>query len=200
MIVQQVNLYQERFREKRIWLSAVHMLVLGLALLLALVASGYWYQQQFHAAQLQHRILQDQQQQATEHMQAMRNQLQKLLADDRLDRNIKQVSQAISVRKRLIQFMQQNHFGADGGFSRYLAGLSEISVKDVWLNDISLSRNDIELSGSALKAELIPDYFSRLKQSRMFSGRQFDMFEVNRQAQQQWKVDFQIASKAAQHE
>ncbi len=200
MIVQQVNLYQERFREKKIWLSGGQMLMLGMVLLSALVASSYWYQQQFDAAEFQHQSYQKQQQQATAQLQGVRNQLQKLLADDQLERTITHVSEAISVRKQLIQFMQENRFGGDEGFSRYLSGLSEISADDVWLNEITLSRNNIKLSGSALKAELIPGYFSSLKQSRMFSGRQFDVFEVNRQAKRQWKVDFQIASKAPQHE
>ena len=53
MIVQQINLYQDRFRQKRVILSAVDMLVILLVVVGLLLASSYWYQLQLSDAQQQ---------------------------------------------------------------------------------------------------------------------------------------------------
>ena len=195
MIVQQVNLYQDRFKLTRIWLSARDMLVLVVVLLLLLAGASYWYQQTFDAQQRLHQGLTQQQQQANTELLAVRDQLEKLLADKRLEQQIFKVSDAISARKRLIRFVEENRFGDGEGFSGYLTSLAEIDAKDVWLNDIALSPSDLRLAGSALKAESIPQYFSLIRERRLFSGRRFEVFEVNRSEGRDWKIDFLIASR-----
>ncbi len=200
MIEQQINLYQEQFRITRLWLSARDMLMLLLLVVLALAASGYWYQQQLNAEKKLHDRYVLQQQQASQALQAERDKLEKLLANKQLEKQIFQTSDAISVRKRLISFVEDNGFGSGAGFSGYLSSLSEINAPDLWLNEISLSQQDIRLAGSALKATSIPQYFSQIQQRRLFSGRRFDVFEVNRSKARAWKVDFLIASRVADHE
>ena len=91
--------------------------------------------------------------------------------------------------------MSNNQFGSGDGFSGYLSGLAEINVNNVWLNEISLAENYIKLSGSALKAERIPEYFNLFKQRQLFKGKGFDIFKIDRAQKQDWKVDFLIASE-----
>ena len=195
MTVQQVNLYQDRFKLTRVWLSARYMLVLAFVLLLLLAGASYWYQQTFDAQQRLHQDLTQQQQQANTDLLAVRDRLEKLLADKRLEQQIFKVSDAISARKRLIRFVEENRFGDGEGFSGYLTSLAEIDAKDVWLNDIALSPSGLRLAGSALKAESIPQYFSLIRERRLFSGRRFEVFEVNRSEGRDWKIDFLIASR-----
>jgi hypothetical protein len=200
MIVQQVNLYQERFKTTRVWLSATDMLLLIALLLLILAGSSYWYQQQLITQKRQLDILLQQQQQSSAELLAVRKQLEKGLADNRLEQQIFKISDAISARKRLIQFVEDNRFGDGEGFSGYLSSLSEINAQDVWLNEISLSQKDLRLSGSALKAASIPQFFSLIKQRQLFSGHRFEVFEVNRSKARDWKIDFLIASRVDENE
>ncbi len=195
MIEQQINLYQDRFREQRLWLSARDSLVLLALLILLLAAAGFFYQQRLEEMRAEQRVAQQQQQQATAALQKTRNQLEKLLANNHFEQTIRQASDAISVRKRLLNFVEHNRFGQGEGFSGYLASLSNIEAADIWLNEIALSQSDIRLAGSALKAEKIPGYFSRVKQQRIFEGRRFDVFEVQRDPKRDWKIDFRIASR-----
>jgi len=200
MIVQQINLYQPRFRPTTLWLSATHMMLLGVVLLVLLLATSLWLQQRFEAIQSHQQSLLLQQQQAGEKLQKLQARLQAELENNKVEQEVEQLSNAISARKKLIQFVESNQFDDAQGFSAYLAGLAEIKIDDIWLSEIRLAQHDVRLSGSALKAEQIPDYFSRLRNSRMFGGRRFDLFEVNRSKAREWKVDFQISTGEDPHE
>ena len=195
MIVQQVNLYQERFKTTRTWLSASDLLILVVVLLLALAGASYWHQQQFSAQQRLHDSFVQQQQHASAKLLTVRKQLENLRADNRLEQQIFKLSDAISARKRLIRFVEDNRFGEGEGFSGYLTSLSEINAPDVWLSEISLAQSDLRLEGSALKAESIPQYFALIRKHRLFSGRRFEVFEANRSEGRDWKIDFRIASR-----
>ena len=104
------------------------------------------------------------------------------------------------MRKKILKYLSSNQFGSGKGFSSYLSDLSEINVSNVWLEEISLSDNFVKLTGSALKAESVPEYFNLFKEKRLFNGRVFEVFEIQRKQDQDWKVDFLIASQAAANE
>ena len=70
-----------------------------------------------------------------------------------------------------------------------------LSVDRIWLSEISLGNEYVRLSGSALKAENVPQYFNRLQERELFEGRVFELFEVDRTRTADWKVDFVIASR-----
>ncbi len=200
MIVQEINLYQDRFKEKKILLSSLHLLVLSGLLLLFLVFSSYWYNRQLQLVEDQNNDLQSNREQATRALEEQRNKLNILLADTRIDDQISKISMDISIRKRIFSFVSTNEFGSGKGFSSQLNALAEIQVNNVWLNEISLAEDDIKLTGSALQAEKIPEYFNLFRQRQLFYGKVFEDFELNRKNQQDWKVDFLIASQATLNE
>ncbi len=196
MIEQRINLYDDRFREKRIVLSAVDMLLITIITFGLLLGSSYWYQLvKQHAEQEQQRLT-SQKQQLTVTLQELRKVLETKLSDNSVEMQMNKVSREITIRKRLIDMVINNQFGSGMGFSENLSELSRFRVNNVWLNEISLSESDLKLSGSALKAEDIPEYFNEFQQRDLFSGRTFEVFQVNRDQNQDWKVDFLIASRA----
>lgn len=195
MINQEINLYQDRFKEKKIWLSANHFgFLLGLILVL-LLASSYWYNNQLERVKLQHQNLLSSKENITRVVKAQQQELNSLLANSKLDDEIAAISSKISARKRIIQFVSTNQLGPAKGFSSALKGLSEISVKNVWLNEITLEEDNIRLAGSALQAEKIPEYFHLFQQHTLFEGKLFENFELNRKTGEDWKIDFLIASR-----
>ncbi|MCP4077970.1 MAG: hypothetical protein GY744_17505 [Gammaproteobacteria bacterium] len=200
MIVQEINLYQSRFKEKKILLSVSHLLLLTGLTVLILSFSSYWYAQQFDLAERQHSAKVQEKERASMKLEVLQGKLKELLADNRIDRGISKVSTDIAVRKRKIKFVADNQFGSGKGFSRYLSGLTEIKIKDIWLNEISLAEGYMQLSGSALKAELVPEYFNLFRQNKIFNGKVFEVFELDREQSQDWKVDFLIASRVTPDE
>ncbi len=196
MIVQEINLYQDRFKEKKIWLSSMHILLLVGLSILFLVFSSYWYKQQLATVESQNKFLQSSKEAATVKLESLRKEMENLLANHQLDDEIIEMNNKISSLKRVIKFVSTNQFGSGKGFSSELEGLSEIKVNNVWLNEISLAEDYVKLTGSSLKAEKIPEYFNLFRARDLFEGLVFEDFELKRNSQQDWKVDFLIASQA----
>lgn len=200
MIIQEINLYQDRFKPRKLLFSALHSSVLLVMLILLLIVSSIWYQSQYDQADQQNQQLQQQKTLATQQLNDIRKNLEILLADNKIEQQIQKVSQDIAIRKHMIDFVASNQFGSGEGFSDNLRALSEFRVDGVWLNEISLSERDMKLSGSSLLAENVPEYFNQFRRRDLFEGRLFDVFEVARSEEREWKVDFVIASKVAAHE
>lgn len=196
MIVQQINLYQDRFKEKKILLSALQIVIITSLCVLLLVLSSYWYKDSYTTADKQNQELLLKKQQVNQQLEKQKRKLEALLDDNRVDRQLAQISHDISVRKRMIDFVVNNQFGSGQGFAKNLAALSELKVEDVWLNEITLAQNYVKLSGSALRAENIPEYFNQISNRDLFNGRVFEIFELDRTQGSDWKVDFVIASSA----
>lgn len=200
MILQEINLYQERFKEKKIWLSAQQLSILiGLSIVI-LAFSSYWYNNQYQLAEQLKESYIIEKDQKTQQLAMQRQKLESLLGNNQIDKEITKVSADISVRKKIIDFVENNQFGSGEGFSVNLSSLSEININNIWLNEISLSTDYIKLSGSALKAERVPEYFNLFRQQQLFNGRVFEVFELDRSQDQNWKVDFLIASREASNE
>jgi hypothetical protein len=200
VILQEINLYQERFKPKLTLLSSAHMLMLCGLFVLILVSLSYWLSDRHSQIEQSNRVLSEDKERLTQLLATERKRLESLLASSQIDEQIARVSADILIRKRVIEFVDKNQFGAGEGFSKKLTALSEVSVTNVWLNEIFLSERQIKLSGSALKAESVPQYFNLFRQRKLFSGQTFEIFELDRKKDQDWKLDFLIASGAGANE
>jgi hypothetical protein len=98
-------------------------------------------------------------------------------------------------RKKVLNFVDANRFGSGEGFSRYLLALSRLQVDEVWLSQIRLAEDFMQIEGSSLSAEQVPGYFERFGDEEIFRGNRFDQFELNRDLKNDWKVDFKIATR-----
>jgi hypothetical protein len=200
MLNQSINLYQERFKEKKVILSATHILLIAGLTIILLLVSGYWYNDRHEQVLTQNKQYLEQKQELKQQLELQKIKLEKLLAENKVDEEINKVSRDISVRKQMIDFVTNNKFGSGEGFSNNLGSLTDIQVPDVWLDEISLSDQYIKLSGSALNADKVPEYFNAFRNRKLFNGRVFDIFELNRKQERNWKIDFIIASKAVVNE
>jgi hypothetical protein len=194
VIVQQINLYQDRFREKRIWISALQV---AAALLVVISAGAIWsflLHSEFEQASLSNLEIKASRDRMTAELTVANVELAKLLEDNRLDREIETTARQISARKRVLQFVDANSFGSGQGFSSYLVALSNLHVDDIWLTRIRFSENFVQIEGSALNAAEIPGYFDRFSEESIFQGHRFDLFQLSRASDSDWKVDFEIAT------
>lgn len=194
MITQQINLYQERFQEKKLLLSAKQS---GGLLVFLLVGAGIWsslLQIELDQASRQNLAVKASQEMIIAELNAANAELSRLLADSRADQEIAGISREISARKKVLSFVDENQFGSGQGFSSYLLALSSLHVGNVWLDEIVLGENYVRLRGSALSADLIPEYFSRFSEESIFQGNRFQIFQIDRDEASAWKVDFEIAT------
>jgi len=200
MIVQQINLYQERFHEKLLWVSAGQAVA---ALMLAIAVIAIWsyiLQSQLTQAKQDSLLTMADRDRLTAELQAANNELNSLLKDTRLDRDIETTARKISARKQVLHFVDGNQFGSGQGFSDYLVALSRLHVDSIWLSQIRLGENFVQIRGSALDASAIPPYFARFSDQLVFQGGRFDLFQLQRDKKADWKVDFEIATEGSASE
>lgn len=194
MIQQQINLYDERFKEKKLLFSAAQVASVLLVVLLGMGGWSYMIQTSLDQAKQENLMVKASRHKLTDELNMVSAELTKFLADSQIDREISGVSRKINARKKVLAFVNANQFGSGQGFSSYLVALSELHVDNVWLDEISLAENYVKIRGSALNAELVPEYFDRFSEQAIFQGSQFDIFRVNRKEDTDWKVDFEIAT------
>lgn len=200
MIVQQINLYQERFREKRLWISATQVAATLLLLLLVGAVWSYLLQAQFEQGKRRNLAINADRDRMTSELAAANVEMAQLLEDNRLEQDIESTARQISARKKVLNFVSDNRFGSGEGFSRYLVALSRLHVDDLWLNHIRLAQNFVQIKGSSLDAERVPGYFARFSDEVVFVGNRFELFQVNRAQDTDWKVDFEIATRGTLNE
>lgn len=194
MITQQVNLYQDRFHEKRLLFSAQQILSILVIILLGGAYGSYLIQSNLNIAERDNYSIKQDQNKITNELNAANAELAMLLADRRMDLEITGLSKEVGARKKVLAFVSANQFGSGQGFSPYLLALSNLHVENVWLNEISLADNYLKIRGSALSADLVPLYFGRFSQEPVFRGNRFNIFQLERNEATDWKVDFEIAT------
>ncbi|MGB5329917.1 MAG: PilN domain-containing protein [Gammaproteobacteria bacterium] len=194
MITQQINFYQDRFRAKRLWISALQV---AAALLVVIAAGAIWsflLHTEFDQARSSNLAIKADRGRMTAELAVANADLSKLLEDHRLDREIETTARQISARKKVLNFVDGNRFGSGEGFSDYLVALSHLHVDDIWLNQIRFAEDFVQIKGSALNAAEVPGYFDRFSDEDIFQGNRFDLFQLSRASDSDWKVDFEIAT------
>lgn len=194
MIEQKINLYQDRFKQKRIFLSAAQVMGLTIICLLGMTVWSYMMESELDAALRLNVTLKERQKTISDELNAANAELAQLIADNRIDSEIAGVTREITARRKVLSFVDANQFGSGKGFSDYLVSLSNLHVENLWLDEITLTENYLRIHGSALNAELIPMYFDRFSEESIFKGNRFDIFQVERAESTDWKVDFEIAT------
>ena len=200
MIVQQINLYQDRFREKRLWISAAQVSAAVLLLVAAIAIWSFVLQGDLRQAEQRNLAIQADRERMTAELAAANAEMARLLKDSRLDTEIENTARQISARKKVLNFVDANRFGSGEGFSGYLVALSNLHVDEIWLNQIRLAENFVQIKGSSLSAERVPGYFDRFSDEEIFQGNRFDQFELKRDLKHDWKVDFEIATRVTMNE
>jgi len=194
VIVQQINLYQERFKEKKLWISAIQVAATLLLVIAAVTIWSFLLHHESQQAEQRNRVVKAERDQVTTELATANAELAKLLEDNRLDLKIENTARQISARKKVLNFVDANRFGSGQGFSDFLVALSNLRVDDIWLNRIRLAENFVQIRGSALNATEVPGYFDSFSAEPIFQGNRFDLFQLSRAKDSDWKVDFEIAT------
>ncbi|MCP3688864.1 MAG: hypothetical protein GY784_10660 [Gammaproteobacteria bacterium] len=200
MIEQRINLYQERFRKKKLLLSAAQLISLVVLSLASITIWNYILQTDMDEATALNAALKSRQASIADELNKANASLTQLLADNRMEQKITAISRDISSRHRVLSFVDANQFGSGQGFSPYLESLSRLHIENVWLNEIKLAEHYVRIQGSALDAGLVPAYFDRFSEEAVFEGSRFDLFQLERQSSSDWKVDFEIATSVVSGE
>lgn len=196
---QQINLYQDMFREQRVPVSArqVSLLVLLLMGVLALVSAVMYWQQQG----LQEQLVARQQQKAEldDRVAALRQQLETRQGDQSLQASVEALNEELSTKQRILQALSGQRFGNTDGFVEQLTGLARQRIEGLWLTELVIRRGGtrLDMQGRSLQPEYVPNYLQKLSAESIFAGTEFENLTIHRNADHPGQLDFQLQSKTS---
>ncbi|PHS68519.1 MAG: hypothetical protein COB23_09120 [Methylophaga sp.] len=199
--MQQINLYQQQFKPKKVIFPAKQMLLLALISVVLLIVFSILLSQK-----LQHRTvsLDDQTQQIKELSQqqvSLQSQISTRVLNPILVAELKNIQQQQQDNQSLLKHLSNRSFGNRAGFSSILTTLSEHRIDNAWLSQFSLLQGGefITLYGSALTSELVPQYIDNLATSDYFHGKNFSVFKLE-QPEDTTIYNFQLHAYNAEKE
>jgi hypothetical protein len=170
---QQINLYNPIFLKQEKHFSA-RTIVQALGLIVAALGAFYVY------ALVQTRAAETATHEQRDRVAAQREQLVKLgpqLSPEgrsrALEAEVARLEAEIKARESVLAALGAGELGNTAGFSEFLAALGRRAVPGVWLTGLNIgeSGNDMQLSGRALRPELVPAYLKALSDEPMMRGR-----------------------------
>lgn len=196
---QQINLYNPQFLGTRRYFSAVTMVqALGLVLLGIIAFYGF--------AVWKDRDLTRRAVESARAYQLQKQQFAKASADlnperleAQIDQDLKAAEAAIALRRVLLGEIQSSGTFA---YSEYLRAFARQTVQGLWLTSIQIGEAGVQLnlSGRALQADLVPVFISRLKRESVLQGRPLEALAITRGVTatepKRAVVDFTVSSPA----
>lgn len=194
---QQINLYQDVFREQALPVSArqTALAVLALIGVLALASAALYWQQQG----LENRLAEQEQQKVAleERVSALRTQLESRSGDRQLQQSVEALNAELETRQRILQALSGKRFGNTGGFVEHLSGLARQRIEGLWLTGLDLHHGGtrLDLQGRSRQPEFVPNYLQKLAAEPIFAGTEFENLNISRNETQRNLVDFQLHSR-----
>lgn len=174
-----INLYTAALQpvKEKLPLSTSLSIVAATILLSIIVYAGlYWLvnTESQHQQQLQQDLIVEQGRLSTQAAALGKvNDNKQLLAE------IEQVKTQIRNKKRVLAVIG-DQTANNGGFTKLLLALAQVSDQKVWLTAIKSQQGALMLSGSAKKSQDIPKWVARLNQVKQLKGETFTSLTMER--------------------
>jgi hypothetical protein len=193
---QQINLYQDILIDKPKPLQSRQSGLLLLVTVLCLVLiSAYSYWQNYNL-NTEVKRLQAQQLVESTRIAALEKQYPERQKNVLLEEKIQRLEQEIQGQNRALSYFSGQDEDGNGKILASLEGLAQYPLKGIWLSRIRLldGGTEVQLSGSAVKADTIPDYLDLIGENHIFGGKVFARLKLNRLKEQAGQVDFMLES------
>ena len=196
-MMQQINLYQEKFHREQSWLQARGILAMSGAfagLLLLLYAQAF-FSAWFHVRSVADLELRKAEQE--QRLQELKAQIPGPAQGQVLVGEIEALTKELRVRQRLYEVIAPGTGGNTEGFSSHLVGLARQRIQGVWLQAIRITEggDDLMLVGHTLKPEGVPDLLEKLGSEPAFMGRDFRRLILERASEDTNTVRFTLSTR-----
>lgn len=168
--MQQINLYQAKFKPKKVLLPPRQMLLILFLILIILSVMGLYSAKKNTVLK---QIISKQQQYSIQ-------QIDHISESPLLNAELEKLRQQQNEKKRLLDYLTHQDFGNQQGFSATLHSLAKQQIANVWLTEFLLLNGgqSITLQGKSLQSSQIPLYIDSLAKSEHFHGEQFSVFQL----------------------
>lgn len=178
---QQVNLYRDSLRPRRVVLPARWLAIVAALTLVSLgaVYAGLGWQLDQRRARLA-----DLRAQHAETRQAVAQLGEALAArrpDPELEERAGRLERELAAKRRLVGIVRGRGRGKATGFAELLEGLGRQAVEGLWLEEVALRDGGRELAfrGRALTPARLPDWLEGLRAEPAYQGRAFATFRLS---------------------
>lgn len=195
--MQQINLYQHSEKKSNLTWTASWAVISGVALSMLLSIISVW--QVFTLSQLnnQKNFELTNQQQLEQETKSIETRISELKKIPQVESQTQTLTDGIRAKRATLEYFKASDQDQRQGFSDYLAGLARQHKQGVWLTQIKIGEagHQLILQGSALNAQMLPEFLGGLAQEPMYTGRSFSSFLVNRSKTDEWKIDFILSTE-----
>lgn len=190
--MQLVNLYQPIFREQAKVFSSRAMVEGAAVILLGIIlfyVYGLW---QTASLNEQLQAAQQRQQQTAKQVVELEQQYPVREKDPALAQQVKQLSDEVQMKQLVLARLADRKAGNTTGFSGQLTGLARQRLPEMWLTRIDIEQGGefLDLEGSTLQPEQIPQFIQRLALEPAFAGLEFKSFMMDRPKKQPHLINF----------
>ena len=181
-MTQNINLLQPGLRQVQPRLSLM-LLLKCLGGVVALTSVAYVFLQ-FQVSSLNGELRRVQELVKVEQAEALKAATQAAAGrkpDPQVEAEIVKLQSELRQAQDTVAALKGGSFGDRRGFAQYLRAFSRQSLDGLWLTGFTISGSgDIEISGRALRPDLVPAYIQRLNEEDVLAGQSFARLEMSR--------------------
>ena len=196
---QQINLYQDILRDKPEPFQSRQVGILLIMVVGGLALVGFYSYWQARSLQAQVDVSRQQQQLLSEQVVQLEKQYPERVPSALLPEKIKRVEQELQGQRKALDYFAKQDQKSNNAILASLEGLAKYPQQGVWLQRVSLldAGKEVQLAGSALKPEKIPEYLNLLGEKNIFGGQIFARLKLKRLKEQPGQIDFELDSAGA---
>ncbi|MEA3545500.1 MAG: hypothetical protein U9R69_09825 [Thermodesulfobacteriota bacterium] len=193
---QQINLYRdelidrpEPFQSRQTGLILA-MVVVGLVLV---GCFSYWQTRSLTAQVVE---LRQQQQVASGRVAELEKQFPKLEKSVLLQKKIHRLEEELQGKRDALDYFSRQDKQSNGVILESLENLARYRQPGIWLQRITILQRgqEVQLFGSALKPEQIPEYLQLLGEKNVFGGQVFARLKLDRLKEKDDQINFRLDS------
>jgi len=179
---QQVNFFRDEFKKKVIFLSSLQIAVISGAFVVVFSVLSVVQMSMMDTMEKSADVAINQKQRLSDQLAKLEASFVEPKEDPALRSEIANINENIKSKKVLVNFLGGQSSKKTFSFSSVMNGLSEKSIKGVWLTEFSIKTdgNHYRLVGNTQHPDLIPRYIDRLKTSETLMGTSFSLFDLER--------------------
>lgn len=179
--MQQINLYTEEFRPKRVLLTLDQIVLLGVVVIVILfganlLADNLLASRQAELASRQHKL-----ETLRKQVERMQERANGLVLDESLVAANSRLTVRLRARTDLLDMLGRVVVQHNDNFSSALVALARQRSDGLWLTRINLSASGraMTLEGRTQQGESVPQYLQKLRDEPAFAGRTFSLFNLS---------------------
>ena len=189
--MQQINLFHAQFKPKTVIFPARQMLLMTLVVVVIFaVISLYSYQRNATLEQIS----------SLKQQQNIPQVINPDLNNPLLTAELTKLQLQLHEKEMLLDYLSNQSFGNQRGFSEILTTLSQQVVDKVWLTEFSLKKGGqvMTLHGKTSQVAQIPVYIDSLAKSAQFQGKKFSVFQLQHPSDDVNLYSFELNTGAEQ--